>query len=110
MFCCNLIDPIITFLNKYSTIPGGQVPGNQEWAKHNDPVHLIVGGIDRVSNATQFQSMVLSYFFQLLEQKGIDRNQEDSFGIYAYENKLVAALNHISQGGGNLINGSGRFV
>ena len=54
-------------------------------------------------NFTQFQSMALSYFFQLLEGTGIDQNQEDSFGVYAHENKTVAALNHVSQGGGNIV-------
>jgi len=96
-------NPIITFLNKYSTIPGGQIPGNQDWANHNDPVRLIIGGIDRAPNVAQFQSMALSYFFQLVAQKGIDRNQEDSFGVYAHENKTVAALSRVSQGGGNIV-------
>jgi hypothetical protein len=95
--------PIITFLNRYSTIPGGQVPGDQEWTNHNEPVRLFIGGIDRAPNVAQFQSMVLNKFFQLLKTNGIDQDQKDSFGVYAHENKTVAALNHVSQGGGNIV-------
>jgi DNA helicase-2/ATP-dependent DNA helicase PcrA len=90
-------ESILRFLNKYSTIPEGQIPGEQEWANDNSDVLLIVGGINRIVNIERFRLMTLKHFFELMDGKGIDRNQNDSFGVFAYENKTVAILNQISQ-------------
>lgn len=88
---------IIDFLNKRSTIKSGQNVSSQGWANNMEPVRVLTGGINNNKvNSTEFHQQAVRYFFALLNQKQINQNETESFGILAHENKLVALLNACS--------------
>ena len=87
---------IIDFLNRRSTMVSGQIPAEQAWVDFDLPVTVLIGGVDRSVDTNDFRSRALQHFFYLIEQNGLNRNQIDSFGVYAYENSIVAALSSVA--------------
>lgn len=84
---------VIDFLNTCSTISGGQIVVNQDWANYNQPVLVLTGGVEKDVDPIWFRKQALVHFFKLLETSGIDRDSPEAFGVLAHQNKLVALLN-----------------
>ena len=87
---------IIDFLNGRSTMISGQIPVDQEWVDYHIPVTVLIGGIEGNEDTSGFRGRVVQRFFQLMEQNDLDRDQIDSFGIYAFENRNVATLGSVA--------------
>jgi hypothetical protein len=84
---------VLDFLNCLSTMPDGQT-ALAPWQEWPQPVRVFTAGQQQSGNAgpSQFQRDTLQYFFRIVEDNGIDIDEEEAFCVLAYENKSIATL------------------
>jgi hypothetical protein len=89
---------ILDFLKNLSTVPGGQTT-IADWKSYPEPVRILTPSqvFSDTTERQQFWRDALCYFFDLVEENSINRDNEESFGVLAYENKIVAILQAIYQ-------------